>query len=193
MSVNSMADPTVNLDLLLKLRLVIARVGELDLGQWWNTKGQLGQVGATVLRRGFPRTYRFAQARSVFAVAAHRCKEVFDPPGCVTLWRLDEETEEAFDAQWESWIDSSGEWDGFFDGLQRIERLDVAKACVSRGLIVDGDVDILTRLKRSAEGRAIQLPGLFSGVDQDLRLLALGFARSELGALSVPYMRRADA
>jgi hypothetical protein len=118
---------------------------------------------------------------------------VFDPPECVTLWRLDEETEDAFDAKWESWIDGAGEWDDFFDDLQRIDHLDVAEACVSRGLIVDGDVEIVTRLRRSAEGKAIQLPGVFNGLDQDIRLLAIGFARSQAGSLSVPYMRRADA
>ena len=73
-----MSSPTLDLDLLLKLRVLVARFGEMDLAKWWNTKGQLGKVGALALRRGFPRTHRFAQARSVFAVAAHRCAEVFD-------------------------------------------------------------------------------------------------------------------
>ena len=83
----------LDLGFLFKLRLVVARFGEMDLAKWWNTKGQLGPLGAAALRRGFPRTHHFAQARSVFAVAAHRCAEVFDPPGCVTLWRLPEEIE----------------------------------------------------------------------------------------------------
>ena len=47
---------------------------------------------------GFPRTHYFAQARSVFAVAAYRCHEVFDPPDSVTLWRLPEAIEEEFEA-----------------------------------------------------------------------------------------------
>jgi hypothetical protein len=83
-----MTQTTIDLDRLLKLRLVVARFGEMDLAKWWNTKGQLGRLGAAALRRGFPRTHHFAQARSVFAVAAHRCTEVFDPSGGVTLWRL---------------------------------------------------------------------------------------------------------
>ena len=68
-----MKSPSIDLDRLLKLRLVIVRFGEMDLARWWNTKGQLGKLGAAALRRGFPRTHYFAQARSVFAVAAHRC------------------------------------------------------------------------------------------------------------------------
>jgi hypothetical protein len=75
----------IDFDRLLKLRLVVARVGEMDLAKWWNTRGQLGRLGTSAVRRGFPRTHYFAQARSVFAVAAHRCREVFDPPSSVTL------------------------------------------------------------------------------------------------------------
>ena len=104
-----MSGPTIDLDRLLKLRLVVARFGEMDHAKWWNTKGQLGRLGAAALRRGFPRTHRFAQARSVFAVAAHRCAEVFEPPGCVTLWRFPEVIEEAFDARWEHWLDNAAE------------------------------------------------------------------------------------
>ena len=69
--------PTPDLDRLLKLRLIVGRFGEMDNAKWWNTKGQLGRLGTAALRRGFPRTHFFAQARSVFAVAAHRCSEVF--------------------------------------------------------------------------------------------------------------------
>jgi hypothetical protein len=71
--------PLLDLDYLLKLRLVVARFGEMDLAKWWNTKGQLGRLGTAALRRGFPRTHRFAQARSDFAVATHRCAEIFKP------------------------------------------------------------------------------------------------------------------
>jgi hypothetical protein len=64
----------------LKLRLVVGRIGEMDLAKWWNTRGQLSQLGSAAVRRGFPRTHYFAQARAVFAVAGFRCREVFDPP-----------------------------------------------------------------------------------------------------------------
>src|SRR3990172_12013107 len=100
---------TLDLDQLLRLRLVVARFGELDLAKWWNSKGQLGKLGTAALRRGFPRTHYFAQARSVFAVASHRCAEVFEPPGCVTLWRLPEAIEEEFDTRWEQWLASARE------------------------------------------------------------------------------------
>src|SRR3954468_6536802 len=112
-----MAQATLNIDRLLKLRLIVARVGEMDLAKWWNTRGQLGRLGTTALRRGFPRTHFFAQARSVFAVAAHRCDELFSPPMCVTLWRLPEAVEEEFDARWERWVDDPDAWEEFFRAL----------------------------------------------------------------------------
>jgi hypothetical protein len=182
-----------NLDLLLKLRLVVARFGEMDVAKWWNTRGQLGPHGTAALGRGFPRTRRFAQARSVFAVAAHRCSEVFEPPVCVTLWRLPEAIEENFDAKWEYWLDHADEWNGFFRALEKMEPHDLVEEFVARELVGDGDVDVFSRLKRSAEGRAVPLPGTFDGSDRDIKLLALGFGRSEAAALAVPYMRRSDA
>lgn len=186
---------TVDVDLLLALRLVVARFGEMDLARWWNTTGQLGRPGASVLRRGFPRTYRFAQARSVFAVAAHRCEEIFNPPGCVTLWRLSDPIEEEFEARWEHWLEDTSGWSPFF---QRLEDLggngsDLASILRSFELVTDHDLEQYARLRRSAEGRAVALPRVFAARDEEVRLLALGFARGEPGALAVPYARSADA
>ena len=115
----------VDLAWLMKLRLAVARFGEMDLARWWNTKGQLGRFGGVTLRRGFPRTHHFAQARAVFAVAARRCTEVFDPPGCVTLWRLPEAIEEAFEEQWEQWRDNAKEWAPFFEKLETLRDTDL--------------------------------------------------------------------
>ena len=154
-----MSPAAIDLDRLLKLRLVVARFGEMDMAKWWNTKGQLGRLGASALRRGFPRTHHFAQARSVFAVAAHRCAEVFDPPGCVTLWRLPESIEEEFDARWEHWLDNAPEWAPFFQRLEALQTTDLVEALGSFEIVNDGDVERLVRLRRSAEGRAVPLPG----------------------------------
>lgn len=182
---------SVDLDRLLKLRLAVARFGEMDLAKWWNTKGQLGKLGAVALRRGFPRTHRFAQARSVFAVAAHRCAEVFDPPGCVTLWHLREATEEEFDARWEQWLDNAGEWTPFFEKLESIQGTDLLPVLRAFELVSHRDVEAYAKLRRSAEGKAVPLPSAFSGTDDEVALLALGFARGEPGALAVPYARGA--
>lgn len=182
----------VDLEWLLKLRLVVARFGEMDLAKWWNTKSQLGQFGAVALRRGFPRTHHFAQARSVFAVAAHRCEEIFNPPGYITLWRLPEAIEDEFDARWEHWIDNAGEWTSFFEKIARLNRHDLASILDDLELVTERDLDRFARLRRSAEGRAVTLPGVFSNGEEDVSLLALGFARGERGALTVPHIRQAD-
>src|SRR6266481_4894558 len=109
-----MSTSSIDLDRLLKLRLVVARFGEMDVAKWWNTKGQLGRLGSAALRRGFPRTHYFAQARSVFAVVGDR------------------------------------------------------------------DVEGSAKLRRSAEGRAVPLSGFFSETDDDVALLALGFAKGDV-------------
>jgi hypothetical protein len=43
----TLQSPATDLDLLLKLRLVVARYGEMDGARWWNTRGQLGRFGAS--------------------------------------------------------------------------------------------------------------------------------------------------
>ena len=182
--------PSIDLGRLLRLRLVVARFGEMDIGKWWNTKGQLGKLGKATLRRGFPRTHNFAQARSVFAVASHRCREIFQPPGCVTLWHLTELIEDEFDAHWEQFLDEAADWKPFFGELQIVAGSDLLETLCSLGLATNNDLERYSGLRRTAEGRAVQLPGLFSGSDDDI---ALGFARGEVGRLAVPYQRRGDA
>lgn len=182
----------LDLDQLLRLRLVVARYGELDLAKWWNSKGQLGKLGAAALRRGFPRTHYFAQARSVFAVASHRCAEVFDPPKCVTLWRLPEGIEEEFEAHWEQWLDNASEWTAFFEKLAVVDATDLVSVLRSFELVTERSIEGYPKLRRSAEGRSVQLPGVFGGTNDEVLLLALGFARGEPSALAVPYARLAE-
>ena len=171
---------------LLKLRLVVARVGEMDLARWWNTNGQLGQQGSFVLARGFRRTHHFAQARSVFAVAAHRCKEVYDPPGAVTLWSLPAEMEDDFNLRWARWVDDASEWAGFFGQLESCSS-DLESELRRLELVTDADVERVRGLRRSAEQRAVAVPGVFSGTTADVTRLALAFAKGEVAGVAVPY------
>jgi hypothetical protein len=182
----------IDLDRLLKLRVVVARFGEMDHARWWNTRGQLGRLGAATLKRGFPRTHRFAQARSVVAVAAHRSAEIFDPPRCATLWRLPESIEVNFDAAWERWLDNANDWVPFFEKVESLPSHDLANLLRSLALVSDSDIEAYSRLRRSAEGRAVQLPGTFQSTDAYVNLLALGFGKGEPGALAVPYATRSD-
>jgi hypothetical protein len=183
-----------DLDRMLKLRVAVARFGEMDLARWWNTKGQLGPSGAMTLRRGFPRTHFFAQARTVFAVAAHRCAEVFDidPRHSVTLFRLTEELEAELDARWERWLDDTGAWHGFFEKIGQTRGTDLLAALRTLDLVGDAEVNAVARLSVSAEGRAIALPSAFRPDNATLGLLAAAFARGEPGSLAVPYAKLGD-
>ena len=188
-----MTQATLDFDRLLKLRLIVARFGEMDLAKWWNTRGQLGRLGTAAIRRGFPRTHYFAQGRSVCAVAAHRCREIFDPPDSVTLWRLPEPIEEEFETKWEHWLDRANEWQPFFHRLENLQENDLKNSLHSFDAVTNHELEMSSRLRRSAEGRAVPVSEPFSGTDQDIALLALGFARGEIGSLVVPYARRGAA
>jgi hypothetical protein len=177
---------TVEVERLMKLRLVVARVGEMDLARWWNTQGQLGSLGASVLRRGFRRTHHFAQARSVFAVAAGRCREVYDAPGAVTLWHLPSAIQEEFDQRWEGWLDDAESWTPFFTEVESCGS-NLLKELTRLNLIEERHIDGLGKLRRTAEQRAVQLPGHFGATADDITMLALAFSRSEEANLAVPY------
>ena len=180
---------SIDLERLFKLRLVVARMGEMDRAGWWNTKGQLGPLGALAVARGLPRSHNFAQARSVFAVAAHRCAEIFDLPNSWTLWRLPRDTEEAFDARWEHWVDNAQDWAATFETIAKLEGNDLRAALQTMNLVQDADLAALSALRTSAEGRAVALAMPFAGTARDVTLLAIGFALGRPGALAVPYAR----
>jgi hypothetical protein len=179
----------VDLDRLFKLRLAVARIGEMDNARWWNTKAQLGPVGGMALSRGFPRTHRFAQARSVFAVAAARCAEVFDPPGCMTLWRLPASLEDGFDARWEHFIEQQEAFLPVFSKVEQAKGAGLRELLLDLKLVTDADDAAVKAMKVSAEGRALQVPGVHAPTDEVLGRLALGFCKSQPAALAVPYAR----
>jgi hypothetical protein len=187
------AEPTesIDLDRLLRLRLVIARYGEMDQAGWWNTTGMLGRQGGIVLERGLPRTHRFAQARAVFSVARSRCQELFDAPGSVTLWKLPAAVEDQFDEHWQAWLGDGDSWKPFFDGLATLEDTDLLSALRNRELLSDAQAETIQTLRRAAENRAVPLPGARAFDDDLIALLAGGFSKGEKSAPAVPYAQLA--
>ncbi len=161
----------------------------MDAAAWWNTKGILGRHGALVLNRGFPSTHYFTQARIAFAVARSRCHERFDPPGCMTLWNLPAEVEDQFDEQWQDWLDQGAEWLPFFEELAAPVSKDLLSALSGFGLVDQTHLDAVGKLRRSAEGRSVPLPGTHQPNDDVITLLAAGFARGEKGSPAIPYAR----
>lgn len=189
----SSSETDLDLEWLIKIRTVVARIGEMDLAKWWNSNGQLGPQGPSVLRRGFPRTHYFAQTRSVCMVAAARCAQIFDPPGSVTLWRLTDAIEEHLDVLWENWLDDAGTWRPFFERVAGLKSTDVPASLKDFGLVTDEETGASSGIKKSADGRSMQMPQLFDGGRRSVALLALSFAAGSPGNLVVPYARRADA
>ena len=149
-------------------------------------------MDAVVLKRGFPSTHYFAQARVVFAVARDRCAELFNPPGCMTLWHLPPEIEEQFEERWQTWIDAAEHWTPFFQELAGLQGDDLLQALKAFELVSQAQLDAVSKLRRSAEGRAVPLPGTHKPNDDVLTLLAAGFARGDPGNPAIPYARLED-
>ena len=183
------ATATIDFDRLFKLRLVVARHGEMDAAKWWNTQGMLGRRGTMVLKRGFPATHHFAQARIVFEVAKSRCHELFDPPGCMTLWSLPADLEEQFQEHWQGWLDETEKWTPIFRQVEAQTGADLLKSLGELGLISQNQLDVVAKLRRSAENRAVAISGTFRPNDDIMTLLAAGFARGESGNPAIPHAR----
>ena len=180
---------TIDFARLFTLRLVVARHGEMDAARWWNTQGMLGRRGAVVLKRGFPLTHRFTQARIVFEVARSRCRELFDPPGCMTLWSLPAEIEDRFEKHWQSWLDESDEWVSVFEAIAAQTGANLLKSLSAFDLLSKAQVDAVCKLSRSAENRAVLISGTYEPTDDIITLLAAGFTRGEVGNPAIPYAR----
>jgi len=190
----SVASATIDYERLFKLRLAIARLGEMDNAGWWNTKGLLGSGGSFVLRRGFPLTHPFAQARTVFAVAAERCQEVFAAPGCISLWQLPARIEDEFEEHWQGWLDEPERWQPLFAQIAALRGQDVLGALTTLGLIAAREARATTELDNATNDPSLRLDLGSAGqrLDNDLvTMLAAAFAKSAPGKLAVPFVQLA--
>jgi len=177
----------MNSERIFKLRLVVARFGEMDGAGWWNTNGVLTRLGNTVFSRGFPRTDFFAQAKVAFEVARFRCREIFNPPDSVTLWDLPLEVEEAIDNDWPRWCASRDHWEQFFVQLQGTDSDDLFATFTRTGLVAADCRDSIKKLKKGPEGRSVPVAGNKPLDDELIDLLAMGFCKGAKGELLVPY------
>ena len=126
----------------------------------------------------------------MFAVARARCNEIFNPPRSVTLWNLPAAFEDEFDSKWNSWIEERDGWESFFARVAKISGTDDLTAALREfELISDGDEQAIRSMKRSAEARALQIPGAHSLTDDLITSLALGFSKGTRESLTIPYAR----
>jgi hypothetical protein len=184
-----MAEYKIDLDRLFKLRLIVARHGEMDGARWWNTNGVLGSKGSLLISRGFPKTHHFAQARLVFEVARTRTAERFPAaPGCITLWNFPANVEDEFDAQWSAWLDDADSWDEFFNGLQAQDD-DLLTALRAWDLLGSDHNARIRSMRRSAEGRSVPISGIRHIDNDTVTLLAAGFSHGKANKPAIPYAR----
>ncbi|MCB0345178.1 MAG: BrxE family protein [Bdellovibrionales bacterium] len=179
----------VDCNRLLKLRLVVARFGEMDCAKWWNTRGVLGNVGKLAYSRGFPKTQVFARARAVFAVANQRSNEVFDAPDSFNLWKLPADIEDQFQEFLCNCLDSPEEWEEFVENLTCGPESDLMELLGSHGLIDEEVRTTAKELRRADDSRSVPLPKTSTANDRAVSLLAAAFSRGEPGKLAVPYVR----
>ncbi|MES9819577.1 MAG: BrxE family protein [Candidatus Thiodiazotropha sp.] len=179
----------INFDRLFKLRLIVARHGEMDGARWWNTNGILGRKGSLLMSRGLPKTHYFAQARLVFEVARARSAERFPAvPGCITLWSLPATVEEDFEAHWADWLDDGKAWADFFESLQAPAG-DLLDHLRTHDLLNLDQTEEVNRMRRSGEGRSVPLSGIRPVDNDTVTLLAAGFSRGETANPAIPYAR----
>ena len=179
----------ISFELLLKLRSIVARFGEMDGAKWWNTRGVLAKDGAFVLERGFPATHFIAQARIGTAVARARSREVFAPPHCYTLWDLPPEIEHRYDAFLQDLGRNAADWEAFFTQLQPTPGSDLLQVLEGCDIPLSDQREEIRKLRRSAENRAVPLPGNFTANDQTVTLLAAAFSKGEPGQPAIPYIK----
>lgn len=179
---------SVDLDLLLRARLFIARLGERDVRSWWATDGILGSDGAFVGPRVLPKTHGTARARIAFAVVRHACLERHPDTSVHHLFSLDPEIEDRLDAFLVERLDAFDWWAETLGRLEKIEQdVDAAAVLQGAGITSADDLTHVSGLKLGPDARSLPVE-VSSSWDGTVRRLAAGFCRSEPGGLAVPYL-----
>jgi hypothetical protein len=97
--------------------------------------------------------------------------------------------EDQLEDRWQSCLDDAEGWATFFGRLAGIASPDLLAALVSFELVTPAQAEMVSRLRRGAEGRSVALPEATELDDGVLTLLAAGFARGEVGSPAIPYAR----
>lgn len=175
-----------------KLRIVVARFGEMDRNKWWNTKGLLSSIGEMAISRGLPKTHVFARCRSAFAVASARSDEVFNPPNSFTLWRLPVEIEDKIEDEWATWIGNPEPWDKFIKEVDGQSKGAVADVIAQLGLASEVTLESLPTFKRASDFRSVPIKAGEASASGVVELLARAHISSEPGKLAVPFVREEE-
>lgn len=177
---------------IVKLRIVIARCGEMDRFKWWNTKGMLSSIGEMAISRGFPKTHVFARCRAVFAVAAARSDEVFNPPDSFTLWRLPVEIEDRIEDAWANWLENPDPWKAFLGEVDEASSKSTQAVLTGLGLVSPEVAEKASKLRRADDMRSVPIKVGMESISEAIVLLAAAHNSSEPGKLAVPFIREEE-
>lgn len=175
-----------------KLRMAIARLGEMDRNKWWNTKGMLSSIGEMAISRGFPKTHMFARCRAVFAVAAARSDEVFNPPDSFTLWRLPVEIEDRIEDAWAGWLEEPEPWKAFLAEVDEVSSKGAQAVLTGLGLLSSDVAEKASKLRRADDMRSVPIKVGSEAIGEAISLLAAAHNSSEPGKLAVPFIREEE-
>jgi len=129
----------------------------------------------------------------VFAVAGHRCDEVFNAPVAFTLWKLPPGVEDQLEDAWSQWLEEPEPWSKFLQAVNDQTGDDLLEWLQSLELVSDEVIGRFKKLKRADDLRSVPLPQSSQLDDQTIALLAAGFSRGEPGKLAVPYLQMEGA
>jgi hypothetical protein len=73
--------------------------------------------------------------------------------------------EEEFETHWQRWLDQADQWKPFFLELEALKEAELKTVLQSFNLITDEDSELFSRLRRSAEGRAVPLYAPFTATN----------------------------
>lgn len=179
----------IDINRIMTLRLTVAHFGEMDRAKWWNTKGMLANLGELAVSRGFTKTHLFARARAVFAVAAHRCDEVFNAPDAYTLWKLPAEVEDQMEDAWSHWLEEPAPWAESLRILNEQPGEDLLATLQAMDVLPDQVAERTKKLRRADDSRSVRLPKSTELDESSVALLAAAFSRGQPGKLAVPYLQ----
>ncbi len=80
----------------------------------------------------------------------------------------------------------------FFEALAEAGRQDLLAELADFDLVDQSHLAAVGKMRRSAEGRSVPLPGSYPPNDEIITLLAAGFARGARGSPAIPYARIED-
>lgn len=185
----------INFPQLLKLRLVVAAIGEKDRRGWWNSE-LLCDSGRFLFEQNFPRSAPFAQARAAFRVAQLACDEALGIKRSTTgthichLFRLPPEVEDAFENERDRWLDQAPAWESTFEGVFALSSDRWPQVLGELGGL-DGALIAWGASQKPQTAKALHLADARQLGPDELLRLAAGFACGRAGTLVVPYLQLA--